>query len=780
MSIDSTWELRTKSSPKAVCFYPAASGGGAAGAAENSSNNPFGDAVAANTTTTTTVGSGGGPTTHPTASVQACVFGTERGSLHYRTYPSPSSSNKKKGRSGNNTPIEPLGTSTGTTTTTTTTTSSLLPRTYLPIDLKEGGLSSSSSSSSSNSSSSSSIVSIIYASDSPSHRPIFLVLLDDNKGSTATSGMYNSCLLTIQNSSFTKLSSSSTTTTSTRITSATYHPRIGYLICTGRRLQTIPHEKFLLPADLKNFHHHNNNNTTTNRRGGVNNKLGYYNNNDNDNNKATTTSSSSGMMTMDFSNILLPPPGGRSDGGQDSLKVLFNGKVAIIAVGNTVIAVSGIPKTKLSSSTTTTTTTTPHQDYKKLISFGTSSSSGGGGGGGSGSSSGTSSSSVLQKQVHPIIILDVQDRSMDNKDWACLFVANGRECAIIDIHYDSESYQISSSPTPRHGNVVTLPSPILSAVSSWPYLVLLTLDGLCTIRSPSCLAIPLKTVEVGTVPNDYFSLQTLDNNNNNNNNNNNIQKRLPWIVCSSYSGRVKTLQCQRDTKQDLADRLMRHSIDAFGTNGFPRQELAEALAVSFTATSYVGQGFTSSGEPTVQSRQLLRQYLEAILGLTDFDGGSKPGWPTEHNNDYYNLEGGEGQQQQQGDDDEEYYNGNKGSSRRSGGDGGIMGAFDEASSFTSVTTTTNTTTNNNNSSSWSGSSSSPLARSSPVVTAETTPNALLTGTALLCLVCTQLDPIKSSLANRAAKECAAKMGVVLPNTPSLQSAALVNEIIADR
>ena len=31
-------------------------------------------------------------TTHPTASVQACVFGTERGSLHYRTYPSPSSS----------------------------------------------------------------------------------------------------------------------------------------------------------------------------------------------------------------------------------------------------------------------------------------------------------------------------------------------------------------------------------------------------------------------------------------------------------------------------------------------------------------------------------------------------------------------------------------------------------------------------------------------------------------------------------------------------------------
>lgn len=88
----------------------------------------------------------------------------------------------------------------------------------------------------------------------------------------------------------------------------------------------------------------------------------------------------------------------------------------------------------------------------------------------------------------------------------------------------------------------------------------------------------------------------------------------------SYSGQAMVLQCRADTAQDLADRLMRLSIDAVGSGGFPRNQLAEALNASFTSTSYVGP------EPTPQSRNLLRQYLEAILGLTDFDeGGSFPG-----------------------------------------------------------------------------------------------------------------------------------------------------------
>jgi hypothetical protein len=92
------------------------------------------------------------------------------------------------------------------------------------------------------------------------------------------------------------------------------------------------------------------------------------------------------------------------------------------------------------------------------------------------------------------------------------------------------------------------------------------------------MAIPLRTVEVGNRPNDYFLLRTLQD----------ATQVAPWIVALAYSGEAKVLQCQPDTAQDLADRLMRHAIDAFGANGFPRSELAEAVNASFTATSYVG------------------------------------------------------------------------------------------------------------------------------------------------------------------------------------------------
>lgn len=66
---------------------------------------------------------------------------------------------------------------------------------------------------------------------------------------------------------------------------------------------------------------------------------------------------------------------------------------------------------------------------------------------------------------------------------------------------------------------------------------------------------------------------------------------------------------------------MRLSIDAFGANGFPRSQVAEAVSASFTATSYVGP------EASVSSRSLLKQYLEAILGLVDFVSGSSSTWP---------------------------------------------------------------------------------------------------------------------------------------------------------
>jgi hypothetical protein len=49
------------------------------------------------------------------------------------------------------------------------------------------------------------------------------------------------------------------------------------------------------------------------------------------------------------------------------------------------------------------------------------------------------------------------------------------------------------------------------------------------------MAIPLRTVEVGTRPNDYFVLRTLREDN--------------WMVAISYSGEGKVLQFQPDTAQ---------------------------------------------------------------------------------------------------------------------------------------------------------------------------------------------------------------------------------------
>jgi hypothetical protein len=49
------------------------------------------------------------------------------------------------------------------------------------------------------------------------------------------------------------------------------------------------------------------------------------------------------------------------------------------------------------------------------------------------------------------------------------------------------------------------------------------------------MAIPLRTVEVGTRPNDYFVIRTL------------LQEKL--MVAISYSGEGKVLQFQPDTRQ---------------------------------------------------------------------------------------------------------------------------------------------------------------------------------------------------------------------------------------
>ena len=104
-------------------------------------------------------------------------------------------------------------------------------------------------------------------------------------------------------------------------------------------------------------------------------------------------------------------------------------------------------------------------------------------------------------QVHPVIVLDLKDQSLAT-DWSSLFLASGRECAVVDLFYGPSSAPAISCTKPRHGSV-TLASPILAAAASWPWVAVLTSDGLVSVRSPSCLAITLRTVRFGK---EYFSL----------------------------------------------------------------------------------------------------------------------------------------------------------------------------------------------------------------------------------------------------------------------------------
>lgn len=328
-------------------------------------------------------------------------------------------------------------------------------------------------------------------------------------------------------------------------------------------------------------------------------------------------------------------------------------------------------------------------------------------------------------QVHPAIVVEVpqgvESERRENEDaninsgsislssdlgvedevfTSLVFLASGRECAIVEILYNPRLYSNSNikrpvlsvddpddrnllpSPSiscgsivvgpPRRG-IATLASPILSAVGikstskkTGPLIAILTNDGMVQTRSPSCIAIPLSTIEVGTSPNDYFTLKTLPN---------------KEVAAISYGGEGKLLLFKEDTVQDLADRMMKLCIDAFGSSGFPRAELSEAVDAKFSATSYVGP------EPTNSARSILRQYLEMILGLDvhkDFNS----------------------------DDAQDSF-------------------FDLNESF-------------------SVNSKSKTAHISTYISAS----------AILALTCTKLTPMNASLASRSTKACAMKLGVV--------------------
>lgn len=249
-----------------------------------------------------------------------------------------------------------------------------------------------------------------------------------------------------------------------------------------------------------------------------------------------------------------------------------------------------------------------------------------------------------------------------------VFLACGRECTTVEITSIPEnntavtaagetsstigggmilSTTIKSVSHTKIYGMATLPCPILAAaplppvrhfisggggLASGPLIALLTVDGLVHIRSPLCYAVPLTSIEVGTRLNDFFTLSTLQSLPSFlvvNSQNHSPEGRT--FVATSYGGESRLI-CVHDTEssQDFADRLMRLCIDAFGSNGFPRLELAESLGATFLATSYGGGGgigaqqeLSSSSVSTTtlmqyhQKRTLLKQYLECVLGLAD-------------------------------------------------------------------------------------------------------------------------------------------------------------------
>ena len=451
---------------------------------------------------------------------------------------------------------------------------------------------------------------VLQLATSPS---VFLLLVDDGRGTNNGSGVYSTQLLSLRIGGFSPLKH-----TLPRMNSATYHPASGLVYTAGKVLKSITQEIWK-DEQWRRTH----------------------------------------SVVFD---ALLPSPGSRS--GQDAVTTTLHGKVAVVAASNAFYAVAGRDAQDDDDDK-------GHEEPIKLLSF------------------------SQNSQVHPVLVVDVEDKSL-TINWACLFLASGRECACVDVFFSGNG--LSSSP-PRNGTV-TVASPILAAASSWPWVAILTSDGLITLRSPSCLAIPLRTMEVGTRPNDFFVLRKLEN---------------QYIASVSYSGEGKLLEVQPDKPQELADRAMRLAIDAFGANGFPRSELAEAVQASFTSTSYVGP------EATSHARTLLKQYLEAVLGLVDFESGSSSGWPTEVSSTNMTSN--------------------------------YAGAFDSASD-----------------------------RIAPMkqVKRATSPTTLVCGTALLCLVCAQMSTPNAALCNRAAKVCCNKLGVVFVGASMTIAAVRVCESVVDK
>lgn len=536
-----------------------------------------------------------------------------------------------------------------------------------------------------------------------------------------------------------------------RMSCATYHPNTGYVYAAGTGIHGLAptavkavlagmmlHETH--PSGGRGKHvpfHHLSNTSVSSSSQAIRQRQGH---------KTTHSTPQPPVAVYLKCNNALPQPGVRcSSGGgsKNAMTLACSGRVAIVAVTNAFYAVpscldlNAIRSYCMEESYSGVSmggavpSSLPNVVATKLMAFAQSS------------------------QVHPVIAMEVMastdrsstgtsginDVSLDMARWlkqvtSLVVLASGRACTAVEVTSIPDACAVSmlgkggsvsvsgivstsiKSTAPRHG-IATFPSPILAAaplppiargirgdsvgkggnggdLTSGPLIALLTVDGLVHIRSPFCIAVALTSIEVGTRPNDFFSLSSLASLRNDG---------LRQIVATSYGGESRLISCHEENSQEFADRLIKMSIDAFGVNGFPRLELADALGATFSATSYVGP------EPTTLKRSLIREYLESMLGLSD---------------------------------DIRLFMGKNGNVLAVSDDGlDLVNSTPEGSALES--------------------------------------NALLTCTALLCLVCFQLSPPNATLASRGSKACASQMGIVRPKDSSISKAAIaVCELIADR
>ena len=520
-------------------------------------------------------------------------------------------------------------------------------------------------------------------------------------------------------------------------------------------------------------------------------------------------------------NHALPLPGVRGGGGSSSssrsqsMALTCSGRVTIVAVTNAFYAVpcfldvnviksivcrsssSGGVDDDPSARAAVTASSLPNVTATKIISFAQSS------------------------QVHPVIAMEVMTSASQSQPptvtttnssssrpsdvlksylrpiTSLVLLASGRECTTLQLMSIPDAQSVSminkggsvvggmiatsitsslevggGGATTNHNHnkpqMATLPSPILAAaplpstresnnnccgggggdLSAGPLVALLTVDGLVHIRSPFCVAVPLTSIEVGTRPNDYAMLSSLSlllpNNNNNNNTKNNSSRN---IVATSYGGEARIITTNVESSQDFADRLMKLCIDAFGSHGFPRLELAEALGATFSATSYVGGGGPVGGESTTVHKRiiLLKQYLESVLGLMDdislrFLSSSSSSSVKRNNVSVVTSEDGQ--------------------------ESGLEVVTEEHEM--------------NDQEGGGGDDEKTIIKDSTTASRTLGENALLTCTALFCLVCYQLNPPNGIAACRASKVCASAMGIVRPNSVISKAAMAVCELVADR